>query len=52
MSELELTDKQKAECQKIMDNMSQYFWSRIKLKMESISFEEALKEVQEEMMNE
>ena len=48
----ELTDKQKEDCQKTMDHMMQYFWHRIKVKMDiGLTFEVALEEIQREILN-
>lgn len=54
MSEiLNLTNKQKEECQKILDCLLEYWWNRFKLKMDTgMSFEVASLELQEEILNE
>ncbi len=53
MSKLELTDKQKEECQKVMDQMMQFFWSRITNKMliENMTFGMAIKQVKLEILD-
>ena len=45
----ELTDKEKEEAQKTMDHLLQYFWYKIEIKMESVSFEVAIQELIQEI---
>jgi len=53
MSSIQLTDKQKEDCQKVMDHMMQYFWHKVRTKMEAgASFEDALEELKREILNE
>lgn len=48
---LNLTDDQKRECEKTINKMLDYWWDKIQIKMESISFEAALAEIKEEILN-
>lgn len=48
---VDLTDEQKDECRKVVDSLMDYWWSKLEIKMESISYEEALKEIMEEIAN-
>lgn len=49
---LELTDRQKADCHKIIDAMVSYWWTELKVKMliEGLSFEAALEAVKFEIL--
>lgn len=49
---LELTDDQKIEAQKVMDQLMAYWWSRIVVKMEiGLPFRLALQELMQEIMS-
>lgn len=49
----ELTDDQKAECQRAINYLVDYWWNKIEIKMnDGMSFQVALQELQEEMLNE
>jgi len=52
MSELNLTDAQKLECEKVTQAIVNYAYEKLKIKMQSVSFEVAIKEILEEMLNE
>lgn len=48
-----LTDQQKVECQKVLNAMVNYFWSKIKMHMliEGVTFERALELIRLEILN-
>jgi hypothetical protein len=48
----ELTDEEKADCQKILDRLVAYWWSKLKVKMlvNGTPYEEAVQELMKEML--
>lgn len=46
---VELTDQQKEDCQKIMNSLINYWYEKLAIKMETVSFDTAMEEIMEEI---